>query len=131
MLEANLSTIKSCKSTQAHHAIPVNSYWTSDAPYDRKEASKLSEADETNFEVNLLYRDHLLIHSYLTMCTDLENVQRRYEAQAELRKRNGYLGAAAVNHNLQRQITGKYATAHVAYIQQHYSAEETEEILNL
>lgn len=89
MLETNLSTTRDRKSTQAHHAIPVNSYWLSDEPYDRQAALKLSRADDFNFEVHLLYKDHLLIHSYLTLCTDLENVQQRYEAQADLRKRNG------------------------------------------
>ena len=88
MLEANLDTARNCKSTQAHHAIPVNNYWTSDEPYNRKEALKLARLDTTNFEVHLLYTDHLLIHSYLTLCTNLAEVQRHYEAQAEVRKRN-------------------------------------------
>lgn len=86
ILESNLTTARNRKSTQAHHAIPVNSYWTSDEPYNRSEAEKLASADTNNFKVNLLYKDHQLIHSYLTMCTDLNEVQRRYEAQAELRK---------------------------------------------
>ena len=89
ILEANLDTPRSRKSTQAHHAIPVNSYWTSDEPYNRQAALKSARQDVDNFEINLLYQDHLLIHSYLTLCTDLVGVQRRYEAQAELRKRNG------------------------------------------
>ena len=63
VIEANLETKKSKKSTQAHHAIPVNAYWTSNDPYDRKEALKLAKEDEVNFVVNLLYRDHLIIHS--------------------------------------------------------------------
>jgi hypothetical protein len=88
VLEANLDRTRVRKSTQAHHAIPVNSYWTSDEPYNRKEALKLSRLDQNNFEVHLLYKDHLLIHSYLTLCTDLESVQQRYEAQAALRKAN-------------------------------------------
>jgi hypothetical protein len=88
MLEANLNTQMDRKSTQAHHAIPVNSYWTYDEPYDRKEALKLSRRDFDNFEVNLLFKDHLLIHSYLTMCTDLMRSQQRYESQAELRRQN-------------------------------------------
>ena len=85
MLEANLSTTRDRKSTQAHHAIPVNSYWNSDESYNRREAEKQSRLDEINFKVHLLYKDHLLIHSYLTMCTDLDVVQQRYEAQATLR----------------------------------------------
>ena len=88
VLESNLNTPRDQKSTQAHHAIPVTSYWNSYKPYNRQEALKLSRRDVDNFEVNLLYKDHLLIHSYLTLCTDLETVQSRYETQAELRKYN-------------------------------------------
>ena len=95
LLEANLTTPKNCKSTQEHHAIPVNSYWTSTEPYNRREALKLSRLDKINFKVNLAYKDHLLIHSYLTLCTDLESIQQRYEAQAEQRKQNSLIGAAA------------------------------------
>ena len=89
MLEINLSTSRDRKRTQAHHAIPVNSYWISEEPYNRQAALKLARADDRNFEVHLLYKDHLLAHSYLTLCTDLDSVQQRYEAQAGLRKRNG------------------------------------------
>jgi hypothetical protein len=89
MLEINLARARDRKSTQEHHAIPVNSYWASDDPYDRQAALKLARQDAVNFKVHLLYKDHLLIHSYLTMCTDLDEVQRHYEAQAELRKQNG------------------------------------------
>ena len=88
IIEANLDTKRNRKSTQAHHAIPVNSYWTSDEPYNRAEALKLARADKINFEVHLLYKDHLIAHSYLTLCTDLDIVQLRYEAQADLRKIN-------------------------------------------
>ena len=131
ILEVNLNTPKDRKSTQEHHAIPVNSYWTSDESYNRKEAIKLSRLDETNFSVNLLYKDHLVIHSYLTLCTDLESVQSRYEAQADLRKRNSQIGAAATNQKLNNKNTGKYKTSNIAFIQQYYSAEEAEEILSL
>jgi hypothetical protein len=131
MLEVNLDTRRDRKSTQAHHAIPVNSYWTFDKPYNRRDAEKLSKADETNFEVHLLYKDHLLIHSYLTMCTDLESVQQRYEAQADLRKRNSQIGAVATNKKLNNKQTNKFKSATVNYITQYYSAEDAEEILNL
>lgn len=96
LLEANLKTPSDRRRTQEHHAVPVNSYWTSTEPYNRKEALKLSRLDKNNFKVNLLYKDHLLIHSYLTLCTDLNVVQRRYEDQAELRKRNSTIGYNAV-----------------------------------
>lgn len=94
ILEANLNRARVRKSTQAHHAIPVNSYWTSNEPYQRREAEKLSRADDANFEVHLLYKDHLLIHSYLTLCTDLDSAQQRYEAQESLRKANSRKGSA-------------------------------------
>lgn len=140
MLEANLATPKNRKSTQAHHAIPVNSYWTSDDPYDRKKAIKLSRLDNTNFEVNLLYRDHLLIHSYLTLCTDLAAVQRRYEAQADLRKRNSQIGFAAAIEKGTSVLSPYYTPSKdkqvcknntAKYLKQFYSAEDAEEILNL
>ena len=89
LIEANMDTPRNRRSTQEHHAIPVNSYWTSNEPYNRQTALKLARQDTNNFKVHLLYRDHLLIHSYLTLCTDLSKVQQRYEAQAGLRKRNG------------------------------------------
>ena len=132
ILEVNLATSRDRKSTQAHHAIPLNSYWTSNEPYNRKEAEKLSRTDEINFEVHLLYKDHLLAHSYLTLCTDLERVQHRYEAQAVLRKRNGQIGAIATNKKLNNKNTGKFKTTKIStFALQHYSAEELEEILNL
>ena len=96
IIEANLETKEDRTATQAHHAIPVNAYWTSTEPYKRNEALKLARADKVNFEVHLLYKDHLLIHSYLTLCTNLEAVQQRYESQADLRKRNSKIARAAV-----------------------------------
>lgn len=140
ILEANLSTAKSCGSTQSHHAIPLINYWTSDDPYDRRETLKLARRDNDNFEVNLLYKDHLLIHSYLTLCTDLDRDQRRYEAQADLRKSNSQKAFAIAiergtsvlspyySPNKAKQ-TNKSKTAE--YLKQFYSAEDTEELLNL
>ena len=140
LLETNLNTPRNRKSTQAHHAIPVNSYWTSDEPYNRNEAVKLARLDNFNFEVNLLYKDHLLIHSYLTLCTDLATVQKQYEAQADLRKQNSQKAFAAsiekgtnilspyYKSNKPKQET-KNKTSN--YLRQFYSAEDAEEILNL
>ena len=99
VIEANLETKEDRTATQAHHAIPVNAYWTSTEPYKRNEALKLARADKINFEVHLLYKDHLLIHSYLTLCTNLEAVQQRYESQADLRKRNSKIGTEAQKLN--------------------------------
>lgn len=146
MLEVNLYTPKNRKSTQEHHAIPVNSYWTSDEPYNRKEATKLSRLDKDNFKVNLLYKDHLVIHSYLTLCTDLNKIQLRYESQATLRKQNSILGYRAAKEkgtlisinealmnkrNLKMPNKPTHKAKTINNVLRYYSAEETEEILNL
>ena len=134
ILEANLDTPRNRISTQSHHAIPVNSYWISDEPYDRKEAIKLARLDSDNFNVNLTYKDHLKIHSYLTLCTDLEAVQRRYEAQSELRKRNSKIAVAAGNSAVKiKQTKDKtiIKTKATKNLSLYYSAEEADEILNL
>lgn len=138
MLEINLDRVRDRKSTQEHHAIPVNSYWVSDEPYDRQAALKLARQDAVNFKVHLLYKDHLLIHSYLTMCTNLDEIQRHYEAQAELRKRNSAIGYSVaqdkgtlvhIDKALQAKKARKAKTHN--HLLQHYSAEDAEEILNL
>ena len=139
IIEANLETKKSRKSTQAHHAIPVNAYWTSNEPYKRTEALKLARQDEINFEVNLLYRDHLLIHSYLTLCTNLDSVQLRYEAQAELRKQNSRIGIEAsikkgtnaVCTSSKRIKAAKDDLKSLTSLKQFYSDKEIEDILDL
>ena len=139
IIEANLETKKSKKSTQAHHAIPVNAYWTSDEPYKRTEALKLAKEDKVNFVVNLLYKDHLIIHSYLTLCTDLDSVQLRYEAQAELRKQNSRIGIEASIKKGTNAVctsskgikTAKDDSKSLAYLKQFYSDEEIEDILDL
>ena len=131
MLELNLDTHRNRKSTQAHHAIPVSSYWMSEEPYNRRIAENYAKQDKYNFKVNLLYKDHLLIHSYLTLCTDLNLVQQQYEAQASLRTTNGQKGAIVANQTSNKKVSGKYKRASSSYIQQYYSANEAEEILNL
>ena len=127
LLESNLTTKRNRRSTQLHHAIPVKSYWLSDKPYNRREAEKLAKQDADNFSIHLAYKDHLLIHSYLTLCIDLTTAQLRYESQADLRKQNGVCGAIAANKN----YSGKYKRATTEYVQQYYSADEADEILNL
>ena len=131
LLRINISRSRDRKSTQEHHAIPVNSYWKSDEPYNRHLAEKLARQDVDNFKVNLLYKDHLLIHSYLTMCTNLDLVQQHYEEQASLRKANGQLGAIATNKTLNKNLSGKFKRADSAYVTQFYSANEVEEIMSL
>ena len=80
----NLNT-KKTRSSQAHHVIPVIDYWNSDEPYDRQAALKLTRQDATNTVINLLYKDHLLAHAYLTLCSDLVSLQRHYDAQARIK----------------------------------------------
>ena len=98
MLEANLYSRLIRGRTQEHHAIPTSSYRIDDNPRNAVATRRLAESDEANFKVNLLYKDHLKIHSYLTLCTDLDKIQEQYEAQAELRKRNSSIGVAATNN---------------------------------
>lgn len=142
VLKANLETKRNRKSTQAHHAIPVNTYWTSREPYKRTDALKVAKADPINFEVHLLYKDHLIIHSYLTLCTDLDKVQEKYESQADLRKRNSQIGIDATNQkgvlkhsetSLIRSDPHRDADRQksLANLKQFYSDEEIEDILNL
>jgi hypothetical protein len=52
----------------------------------------LARADKINFSVNLTYSNHLLAHAYLTLCTNLDDVQKHYQAQAALRKQNSKTG---------------------------------------
>lgn len=142
LIEANLETRRDRKRTQAHHAIPVKSYWTSNEPYKRTEALKLAKADSLNFEVHLLYKDHVIIHSLLTLCTNLDLLQEKYESQADLRKRNSQIGVDAAN---QKGVLKHFKTSStrtevrrdadrqksLANLKQFYSDEEIEDILNL
>lgn len=144
VLEANLETTRDRKSTQAHHAIPVSTYWTSSEPYKRAYALKLAKADPINFEVHLLYKDHLIIHSYLTLCTDLDKAQEKYELQADLRKHNSQIGVDSANQK-QKETSKHFKTFSIrseacrdtdrqkslVNLKQFYSDEETEDILNL
>lgn len=132
LIGANLETKRDRKRTQAHHAIPVNTYWTSSEPYKRTEALKLAKADSVNFEVHLLYKDHLIIHSYLTLCTDLDKLQEKYESQADLRKQNSQIGVAATNQKKKLKQPLKLDTdKSLANLKQFYSDDEIEDILNL
>ena len=129
IIEANLETKRNRTSTQAHHAIPVNDYWTSNEPYNRNEAVKLARADKVNFEVHLLYKDHLLVHGYLTLCTDLNRVQQRYEAQAEIRKVNSAKASASkpeLKIRMPKKITEEKILSKLAlYTELHQTAIET------
>ena len=128
IIEANLETKRNRASTQAHHAIPVNDYWTSDEPYNRSEAIKLARADKVNFEVHLLYKDHLLVHGYLTLCTDLDKLQKRYESKSEMRKLNSAKASIPKNDyriKMPKKITEeKILTKLAVYDEAHKKAQD-------
>ena len=93
---------------------------------------KLAKADPINFEVHLLYKDHLIIHSYLTLCTDLDKIQEKYESQADLRKQNSQIGVAATNQK--KKTKQSVVVSHkksLINLKQFYSDEEIDDILNL
>ena len=139
ILEANLETKKVKRSTQAHHAIPVTDYWVSDKPYKRCEALKLARVDNSNFEVNLLYKDHLAAHAYLTLCTNLDKAQQKYEAQEELRKRNSEIGLKTAiekgvhtdSPNYKFKKSKKQKVDPRSQLKYFYSDDEIEDILDL
>lgn len=54
--------------TQKHHFIPVSHYKISYSLPDRKAAEKIADNDPKNFKINLLYKDHVLAHYYLSKC---------------------------------------------------------------
>lgn len=55
--------------TQAHHFIPVEYYKNAHAIGNRRDATRCANSDKNNFKVNLLYKDHVLAHYYLSLCT--------------------------------------------------------------
>lgn len=64
----NLSTEYKKYETQAHHVIPVFHYGTNCNHERRKKIQKTAEEDPNNFKINLLYKDHVLAHYYLSLC---------------------------------------------------------------
>lgn len=54
--------------TQKHHFIPVSHYGNSSGAIERKKVEKIADADSFNFRINLLYKDHILAHYYLSKC---------------------------------------------------------------
>lgn len=136
IIEANLATPKNRLSTQAHHAIPVRTYYTllTNVKEDHRKAVKKADKDPINIKVNLLYKDHLLVHSYLTLCLNLEQEQAKYEAQADIRKQNSFKGVTATN--LKRsQVVNKFTvhkkTETMSYLKQYFSEVDAEDIYNL
>lgn len=131
MLELNIDSPRIIGRTQGHHAIPTSSYCDDTEVRDTSKSIKLADSDNINFKVNLLYKDHLKIHSYLTLCTDLDKAQERYEAQADIRKRNSQIGLSASNFIKKKPTKNVLHNVDKQYLLQHYSVDEVEEILNL
>ena len=69
LILANINTEKIKFKTQSHHFIPVSYYKAKYNIKVRKEAQKLADEDSNNFKVSLLYKDHVLAHYYLALCS--------------------------------------------------------------
>lgn len=66
----NKDTEKTKFKTQMHHFIPVAYYKDTYNIVNRKDAQKIADEDNNNFKVNLLYKDHVLAHYYLALCSE-------------------------------------------------------------
>lgn len=60
LIELNKNTKKERPKTQSHHIIPVSYFKISKLPIDNSKENK----------VNLLYKNHILAHYYLCLCTN-------------------------------------------------------------
>lgn len=69
LITNNLKTKVEAFKTQNHHFIPVNVYKILNNLTDRRDSERLANLDPNNFKVSLLYKDHVLAHYYLSMCT--------------------------------------------------------------
>lgn len=65
----NIDTKKQKFKTQAHHFIPVSYYKDKYNISNRYEIMNLVNSDKNNFTINLLYKDHVLAHYYLALCS--------------------------------------------------------------
>lgn len=59
LIELNKDTKRERPKTQSHHIIPVSYFKLSELPIDNSKENR----------VNLLYKDHILAHYYLCLCT--------------------------------------------------------------
>ena len=59
LIELNKDTKKERPKTQSHHIVPVSYFKLSKLPIDNSKENR----------VNLLYKDHILVHYYLCLCT--------------------------------------------------------------
>lgn len=69
LIFSNRDTKRIKYKTQKHHFIPVAYYKDKYGIKNRKEAQDIANSDSNNFEVNLLYKDHVLAHYYLALCS--------------------------------------------------------------
>lgn len=86
LIERNISTVKNSISTQGHHVIPVKEFKDDvsfnkdgDSRYRWHASIDVAELDDSNFRVNLLYKDHLAAHNLLALCRDADAIQKQYE----------------------------------------------------
>lgn len=82
IINNNLNREKEKDRTNKHHFIPICYYKSliNDDNLSKKEKDKLAiikaNSDPNNFLVNLLYKDHILVHYYLCLCTE-DNLKYR------------------------------------------------------
>ena len=69
LLEANIATAYVSGKTECHHGIPVHVYQDIFKYKTYAIASNRANKDSNNLIVNLLYKDHVLAHYYLAMCS--------------------------------------------------------------
>ena len=114
----------------------MRTYYTllTNAKKDHLKAVKIADKDPINIKVNLLYKDHLLVHSYLTLCLNLEQEQAKYEAQADKRKQNSFKGVTATNLKRSQTVNKSASCSKIktmSYLRQYFSEVDAEDIYNL
>lgn len=70
LIVSNLETVSEKFITQSHHVIPCK-YFNLKYGYKRTTNRKdMKKFDKDNYRVNLKYKDHILAHYYLCLCTE-------------------------------------------------------------
>lgn len=90
----NIFTAKEKGKTNLHHTIPLAWYIKKYNLKNRKEAEPYAKNDESNLLINLLFKDHILAHYYLCLCSAKKF---KYQAICAL---NYLLGNARKIYNL-------------------------------
>lgn len=65
----NIVTAKESGKTHLHHTIPLSWYIRKYNLKDRRAAEPYAKKDESNLLINLLFKDHILAHYYLCLCS--------------------------------------------------------------